>query len=333
MDSLDCQPTAQLGENAGSHECFSEIGVVLSKPEKIAIALLQEENSVRVEGEDPEHIARLAAVETPLPAIIVCRRSMRVIDGMHRVAAIRLRGHTEIDAMFFDGTESEAFALSVKANVSHGLPLSAADRRSVAKRMLTTNPEWSDRAIAKCAGLSAGVVASIRRGMENGGVTPRVRVGRDGRARPLDPEQGRRRAAQLLQEKPNASLREIARAAGISPTTARAVRAQFELGGSPQMDRVVRREQRSTITGDSAQPSAAALSALQRDPSLRLTESGRMLLRLLSGRSMEPREWEEMIAGIPPHQVELIARMARAYASDWSRFADRLAARKNFDVA
>src|ERR1039457_6828415 len=53
------------------------------------IALLPGD-SPRLEGEDKAHIARLAEAEGPLPPVLVERRSMRVIDGMHRLMAALL---------------------------------------------------------------------------------------------------------------------------------------------------------------------------------------------------------------------------------------------------
>jgi ParB-like chromosome segregation protein Spo0J len=51
---------------------------------------------------------------------------MRVIDGIHRVEAAKLRGAKEIEARLFDGDESASYVLAVQANVTHGLPLSRA---------------------------------------------------------------------------------------------------------------------------------------------------------------------------------------------------------------
>src|ERR1051326_1883704 len=44
-------------------------------------------DSPRLNGEDRAHILRLAETETPLPPILVDKRTMRVIDGMHRLMA------------------------------------------------------------------------------------------------------------------------------------------------------------------------------------------------------------------------------------------------------
>jgi hypothetical protein len=47
---------------------------------------------------------------------------------MHRWRAARLIGQQEIDVRFFAESKEDAFAITVAANITHVLPLSAADR-------------------------------------------------------------------------------------------------------------------------------------------------------------------------------------------------------------
>ncbi|MEV4258891.1 ParB N-terminal domain-containing protein, partial [Spirillospora sp. NPDC049652] len=129
----------------------------------VAIGSLRPADSPRLRGEDREHVFRLVGVETPLPPILVHRPTMRVIDGMHRLRAAMLRGDTHIEAVYFDGTAAEAFARAVELNITHGLPLTIADRRAAAARILAAEPESSDRAVAARTGLSARTVAAVRR--------------------------------------------------------------------------------------------------------------------------------------------------------------------------
>jgi ParB-like chromosome segregation protein Spo0J len=206
----------------------------------------------RLGGEDKAHVALLAEAETPLPPILVDRRSMRVIDGMHRLPAASSKGRETIDVEFFDGSAADAFLCSVEANVTHGFPLSQADRRAAAARIIASHPHMSDRAIAESVGLAAKTVAAIRRSTD---APPEMnaRVGRDGRVRPLDGVAGRRRAADLLAEHPGASLREIARGAGVSPTTARDVRRRLERGEEPSLGR----PRAAEACGSSARPRQA----------------------------------------------------------------------------
>jgi ParB-like nuclease domain len=168
----------------------------VSPTQFVPVGSLRPADSPRLDGEDVEHIQMLAGVETRLPPILVHRATMRVIDGMHRLRAARLRSDEHIEVRFFDGSEQEAFVLGVKANITHGRPLSLLDRTTAAERIMVTHPAWSDRAIAAAAGIGARSVASLRRRLEAeaGDVDEvRARTGRDGRVRPLDSAEGRLR--------------------------------------------------------------------------------------------------------------------------------------------
>src|SRR5947199_10633529 len=60
-------------------------------PVPLPVSSLLPGDSPRVAGENPEHVQLLAAARN-LPPILVHRSTMRVIDGMHRLRAARLRG-------------------------------------------------------------------------------------------------------------------------------------------------------------------------------------------------------------------------------------------------
>ena len=119
-------------------------------------------DSPRCDGENEDHVQTLAESGAVLPPIIVHRSSMRIIDGMHRLKAARLRGCSEIEVRFFDGNEADAFVIAVRSNTTHGLPLSPADREASAVRILAMHPEWSDRSIASAAGMSTRRISAIR---------------------------------------------------------------------------------------------------------------------------------------------------------------------------
>jgi hypothetical protein len=157
---------------------------------------------------------------------------MRVIDGMHRLQAAVTRGQEHINVRFFDGSDEDAFVLAVQLNVGHGLPLTRADRTAAAKRIIALHSTWSDRLIASVSGLSAGTIRALRK--ESGDASTAVaRIGRDGRLRPTDAAAGRLAASRVVAEHPNASLREIARKAGVSLATARDVRERMQHGEDP----------------------------------------------------------------------------------------------------
>jgi ParB-like chromosome segregation protein Spo0J len=199
--------------------------------DSVPLASVRQGDSPRLSGEDQEHVRRLAECDAAvLPPIVVHRPTMRVIDGMHRLRVAALQGRDRIDVEYFDGSEEEAFARAVELNVAHGLPLSLADRKAAAARILAWRPQMSDRAVAAMTGLSPKTVGAIRsRAVEE---IPQLheRVGSDGRRHPLDGAEGRRRAAEALAARPDAPLREVAATAGVSAGTARRVRAAPETG-------------------------------------------------------------------------------------------------------
>ncbi len=303
--------------------------------EWLPVSSLKAFDSVRQQGEDPAHTRMLASVDAKLPPIIVHRATMRVIDGAHRLGAARLRGDELIEAHMFDGSEQEAFVLAVKTNITHGLPLSVPDRTTAAERIIASHPSWSDRTIAATTGLSARTVGSIRRrletkhGIEEG---VKARIGQDGRVRPLDSTEGRLRAVSFIKDRPDASLREIARNAGVSPSTARDVRNRIQRGEDPLPPARHSAGQRAGTTAlvpkpmrDPAQPSLdSMLHGLKNDPSLRFSDSGRTLLRWVFARAIQTNEWYALVDAVPPHCTYVVANVARRCAQEWQDFAETL---------
>jgi ParB-like chromosome segregation protein Spo0J len=322
--------------------------IPLDASDVVRIDLLEQADSPRLDGEDPEHIRALAQIGAELPPLLVHRDTMRVIDGMHRLRAAILNEQREIRVRYFDGPEKDAFVAAVAANVGHGLPLSLADREAAAARIIRSHPQWSDRAIAEATGIAATTVARIRIRAADSGSQPSVRIGRDGRVRPINSAAGRRLASRLITDHPGASLREIAEAAGISPATVKDVRERVRRGDDPVPHRQALAERRGEVAwnGDEAAAApgsrppagplldpASVLQKLRRDPSLRLTENGRQLLRRLSACAPDTTEWEGHEAQIPVHCVPLVSELALGYAEAWTRFAEELTRRARTEMA
>jgi hypothetical protein len=286
--------------------------------------------SPRLDGVDQSHAEALAELDGELPPIFVQRSTMRVIDGMHRLGAARIRGQDQICVQFFDCREDEAFLLAVSTNIKHGLPLTLADRRAAAARIIHLRPDASDRWIAEIAGLAAKTVAAVRGSVPGPMPSLNRRVGRDGRIRPLSSAEGRLRASEFLSSNPDASLRQIARDAGISVGTARDVREKVRQGVDPVMpkQRVCQEDEETRVNARKARSEADFPSILQRlrqDPSVRYTESGRTLLRwLCPPRLMQSPEWEGIVGCIPPHCTFDMIRIARSCARAWEGFAEEL---------
>lgn len=289
-------------------------------------------DSPRLAGEDDGHARALAESEATFPPILVNRPTMRVIDGMHRLRAAVLRGEDEIRVQFVEGDEVDAFILAVEANIAHGLPLSLADRKAAAGRIINSRPRWSDRAIASTTGLSSKTVASIRRRSTVDNPQLNTRVGRDGRARPPNTAGGRRIAGQMMADDPNASLREIASATGISLGTAHDVSRRLHRGESPTLPKQRDRDQRDGQTKDDEaaiakhkkNERALLLQSLKIDPSLRLTDAGRVLIRLLHALTIDAKNWDGLVDSVPAHCKPMVSDAARACAKTWQEFAEQL---------
>lgn len=288
--------------------------------------------SPRSQGVDLEHARGLAESGTEAPPILVHRPTMQVIDGRHRLRAAELRGDEYIEARFFEGSEADAFVLAVRLNVEHGLPLRRSDRMTAAQRIVRSHPQWSDRRIAHASALAARTVAALRRSMDNVPMPP-TRVGSDGRVRPMSAAEGRSKAAELIRSGRQLSLREIARETGISLGTARDVR-QRVLSGRDVIPQGQRERRRGlSLPSGSAQAETRRivpeerkqmLARLTRDPSLRLTEMGRTLLRMLAAHPSRPEEWQQIVDSIPRHSVNALLSLAQSCAEDWQIFARQL---------
>lgn len=310
--------------------------------EILSIGDLLPADSPRLRGEDMEHIRALAELKDKLPPILVHRNTMRVIDGMHRLKAAILRGERTIEATFYDGDGAEAFMMAVKANITHGLPLSLSDRKAAAARIMRSNPHWSDRAIAEVSGLSAKTVGAIRPDSAAEQAEVQHRVGRDGRVRPLSTVDGRRFASELITLNPESSSRMIARMAGISPSTARDVRDRLGRGEDPvptrlrtdsQVERPTRESKlQERIKGiQSFECRGEILGKLSRDPAIRMTEHGRAMLRWLYSQSQQvDKDWGSVANQVPEHSMCLIADLACSIAGSWLEFASEMRRRGSF---
>jgi ParB-like chromosome segregation protein Spo0J len=305
---------------------------------KLTINSLVISNSPRRSGRNASHVRALAEHEGHLPPILVHYPSMRVLDGVHRVEAAKLRGAEDIEAYIFDGDEPASFVLAVRANVAHGLPLSLADRKAAAARIIDSYPVWSDRMIASMSGLSHKTVAAIRARL-TGEVTPLdARVGRDGRVRPRNTAERREIIAALINDHPTASLREIARKSNASPETVRRVRASMVHDNQDTMPELAHPEfrpaggsiparaavvDRVRSLGSASADRKSSLDALRADPALRSAQSGRLLLRLLSAQKIIRDQGQWLIQSIPPHCLTWLALAARECAREWNDLAEQ----------
>jgi hypothetical protein len=308
----------------------------------LSISSLLLDDSPRHGGENDEHVHVLTESEEQLPPIVVHGPSRRVIDGRHRVRAAVMRGEDKIDAKIYRGTGDDAFVLAVRMNITHGLPLTYAERTAAALRIIGSHPRWSNRMIATVTGLSAGTVAKARRRSSAHNAQSNTRVGKDGRERPLTAEAGRRKVGALLAEKPTASIRAIADEAGVSPSTVHDVRQRLRAGQdpTPRQQRIHRSPAPSRpptlrlppgTAGDPGSVGGAEVStilaSLRTDPGLRLSDTGRSLLRCLDRYRVEPAQAPTITEMVPDHCAKSVATLACGYARVWTEIATLLESR------
>ena len=294
----------------------------------LPVGRLDLSGSPRLDGVESRHVSALAQLAaSTLPPVLVHQRTFRVIDGVHRVHAAIVRGDATIAAELIDCDDAEAFIRAVQANSRHGLPLSLEDRRAAGRRILETHPEWSDRLIAKTVGLSPNTVGAIRRRQSGPADASGHRVGLDGRPHRLSPGDTRCAVREALARNPAASVRELARTVGISVGRAHALRRELLERKPPEGGPV--EGPRPESHGDRALPSSL-VRMLAADPSLRLNEHGRGLLRLLVTQTIDPAQWSNLVDVVPAHRADVVIELAESFSATWSRFADELKRRSEF---
>jgi ParB-like chromosome segregation protein Spo0J len=304
----------------------------------VPISSLKLDATARNDLVNIEHVQVLAGISEDLPPIVVHEPSRRVIDGIHRVRAALLRGWSHIPAKMYTGLYEDAFAVAVKLNTTHGLPLSRAERSTAAGRILRTHPQWSNRMIAGIAGLSESTIRALRHACDPADDQPLARIGRDGRARPVNTAHGRMVVSRLLAERPTASAREIAKAAGVSANTVLNVRRRLAVGQdavAPRCEATQRpdadRANGSVATAPASLPpneldkiTEAMVAQLMADPSIRLSDRGRLLLRWMHASREALNVRTEVVDAIPDHWSASVAQLARAYAGFWQELAGKL---------
>ncbi|WP_235916770.1 hypothetical protein [Antrihabitans cavernicola] len=224
---------------------------------------------------------------------------------MHRLKAALLRGRRTILVQYYEGSAEEAFLLSVELNIAHGLPLSLADRRTAAQRILSTHPEWSDRRIGQVVGLDHKTIGVIR-GKSTGEI-PQLdtRRGRDGRRRQVKKHDGdARKSASKGGNDENLSAHEPAPATKSDATSRRGVEGIAE----PHRDSI--------------------LTNLRNDPSVRFSESGRILIRWLEASPRTAEDFTKIAVQTPEHCIDSILSIANYNAEKWAILAAQLNRRK-----
>jgi hypothetical protein len=123
----------------------------------------------RVVGIDPEHVRALEESAGSWPPIVVVLRegSYLLVDGFHRLCAAQNLGLEAVGVRLVElPPGGDLHALAFQLNAMHGRPLSLADRRAFADRLLRLDPKLSDREVVRRCGLSSNTVGVLRAGLE-----------------------------------------------------------------------------------------------------------------------------------------------------------------------
>jgi N6-adenosine-specific RNA methylase IME4/transposase-like protein len=107
----------------------------------------------------------LVGVTFPPITVFYDGRYYWLADGSHRLEAAKRAGKTEIEAEVLHGTRRDAVLFALKANASHGLPFSNADKRRAVTLLLQDGEwqRWSNREIARQCGVDEKTVRTRRR--------------------------------------------------------------------------------------------------------------------------------------------------------------------------
>lgn len=139
----------------------------------------------RVEGIDPDHVRALEDAPDSWPPLIVVEHGARylLVDGYHRMAAAQNLGLATVPVQVLPEPEDgDLHTLAFALNAAHGRPLSLADRRTEATRLLQAHPEWADREVGRRCGLAQPTIAKLRSDLERSAQIEQTetRVGKGG---------------------------------------------------------------------------------------------------------------------------------------------------------
>jgi len=124
--------------------------------------------------------AFMAGAEFPPVVVVFDGASYWLADGFHRYFGARDAGESAIAVQVINGTQRDAVLYSLKANATHGLRRTNADKRKAVETLLKDAEwaKWSNREIARAADVSESLVRHLR---ENADATATRTVERNGK--------------------------------------------------------------------------------------------------------------------------------------------------------
>jgi hypothetical protein len=303
----------------------------------VLLGSLTQAHGLRYNGLDQRHVRLLVESVAKWPPILLWGSKNQVVDGAHRIAAAHELGMKSITAEWFPGSAEEAFLEAVERNATHGLPLVLEDRICAVHRILEQHPQWSDRRIAKLCGVAGTTVARVRHdkfAAEPTAFEHKMRVGRDGRVRPISSVDIRGRVRGALEQNPGASLRTLAALASVSPETVRTVRLSLQIPSHSPTDRPPTGS--AVIPIDREHPHGAAPiksevmvdrgEEWKPDIALSTCDSADRLINWLSNSSVV-YQWSDFAEEIPLSRIYEVADECRRRSQAWLAFASALEVR------
>jgi ParB-like chromosome segregation protein Spo0J len=304
-----------------------DVELITKQATEVQIKLLKLEMSPRIGGQDLDHVQALAFRFDDCPPILVERSTSTVLDGVHRVLAARMLGRETVAAHYFEGTHEEAFVEAIRANVTHGKPLTLTEREAAARKLLAMHSDWSNRLVADVCALSDKTVARLRKTTAE---VPQLsaRLGRDGRRRPINPRQVRDQIADRLKASPDADPELLAQSLSTSASTVRDVRRQLRRGQSPNgSGQGIRGATPGGTPSHQARENRRAISAAvewREDRAILALPSGNELAEWLDQTSIRATHWAALIDEIPLGRIPELIQEAESRSVEWTRFAAAL---------
>lgn len=130
---------------------------------------------VRLDQSRVNHFASLYSEKgaEALPPILVTTGgedgAYLLVDGWHRLKAVKKAGRVELPAEIFRGTIDQAFAEAVKRASTAAAPLKAEEGKRAVVSLLRRFPDLSDGGIADISGLCIRFIAEQRAELRAGG--------------------------------------------------------------------------------------------------------------------------------------------------------------------
>jgi hypothetical protein len=133
--------------------------------------IVDDENQPRTDELDQSYINQLAEISELWPPVVVVAGGggrYALVDGFHRISAAEQAGMQQISATVLSmPADRDLLRLGFELNAAHGKPLTVADRKGYAQKLLAANSSLSDREIGRRAGLHHETVGVLRRGIQS----------------------------------------------------------------------------------------------------------------------------------------------------------------------